>query len=141
MGVMRTRGRTPNACLLVALLVAATIHPAAAAPAGKPKPEITFNLAGRTFTNKEKVRMFGDIDPATHSERVTLHTQRFVKKDDDWEHYDKHVVDSDLDGSFSFRHPRLPKGKYRARAEVQETDDHLAGKNRWKVWAVRRRNF
>ena len=138
---MRTKRLRAVGAVMCAPLLVETWTPAAAAPAGKPKPEITFNLSGRTFTNKEKVRMFGDIDPATHSERVTLHTQRYVKKDDDWEHYDKHVVDSDLDGSFSFRHPRLPKGKYRARAEVKETDDHQAGKNRWKVWAVRRRNF
>lgn len=85
--------------------------------------------------------MYGDVDPAESSEVVTLHTQRYNKKDDDWKHYDMREVDSDSDGSFSYRHPSFRKGNYRTRAEVDETADHLAGKTRWKTIAVRRRNF
>jgi hypothetical protein len=124
------------------LLLLGMLSPATArAPAGKPKPDITFNLAGRTFTDKEKVRMYGDVDPATSSEIVKLHTQRYHKKDEEWKRYDIRRVESDSDGSFSYRHPRFPKGNYRTRAEVDETEDHLAGKTRWKTMAVRRRNF
>lgn len=124
-------------------LLAGLVQPASAAgaPAGKPKPDISFNLAGRTFTEKEKVRMYGDVDPATSSETVTLHTQRYAKKHEEWRLYDKRRVGSDSDGSFSYRHPAFPKGNYRTRAEVRETNDHLAGKTRWKTMAVRRRNF
>jgi hypothetical protein len=126
----------------IALLVAAAVAFAASpASAAKPKPEITFNLAGRTFTSKEKVRMSGEIDPATHAETVTLHVQRYDKDDDVWRNYDENVTKSDIDGSFRYRHSALPKGKYRARAEVGRTSDHRAGRNRWKVYAVRRRNF
>jgi hypothetical protein len=131
----------PSRFAVIVFVITGLVFGGPAGAAGKPKPDITFSLAGRTFTSKEKVRMSGDIDPATHSESVTLHTQRYVKKDDSWEHYDKHVVKSDLDGSFSYRHPSLPRGKYRARAEVQETDDHQAGRNRWKRYRVKRRNF
>jgi hypothetical protein len=125
----------------VVLLVAVQPATAARAPTGKPKPDITFNLAGRTFTEKEKVRMYGDVDPVDSSETVTLHTQRYNKKDEDWKHYDIHEVESDSDGKFSYKHPSFRKGHYRSRAEVDETDDHLAGKTRWKTLAVRRRNF
>jgi hypothetical protein len=122
---------------LGALLPASAAH----APTGRPEPDITFNLAGRTFTEKDKVRMYGDVDPATSSETVTLHTQRYKKNAEEWRLYDKRRVESDSDGSFSYRHPSFPKGNYRTRAEVAETDDHLAGKTRWKTMAVRRRNF
>jgi hypothetical protein len=122
-------------------MVVALAAPALPAPAGKPAPDITFNLAGRTFTEKEKVRMYGDVDPATASESITLHTQRYSKKTEDWEHYDIHEIDSESDGSFSHRHRPFKKGHYRTRAEVDETDDHLAGKTRWREMAVRRRNF
>ena len=128
---------------VTALLLLGAAAPAVAsrAPTGKPEPDITFNLAGRTFTEKEKVRMYGDVDPAESSEVVTLHTQRYSKKDEKWKHYDMREVDSDSDGSFSYRHPAFRKGNYRTRAEVDETADHLAGKTRWKTMAVRRRNF
>jgi hypothetical protein len=109
--------------------------------AAKSKPDIAFNLAGRTFTSAERVKMSGDVDPATHSEPVTLHVQRYDKADERWRNYDRNVVKSDVDGSFSYKHPPLRKGKYRARAEVGRTSDHRAGRNSWKQYAVRRRNF
>jgi hypothetical protein len=128
---------------IASVLLVALAQPAfpARRPAGKPEPDITFNLAGRTFTEKEKVRMYGDVDPATSAETVTLHTQRYSKKDDEWKHYDTPVDKTDSEGSFSYRHDEFRKGNYRTRAEVDETDDHLAGKTRWKTMAVRRRNF
>jgi hypothetical protein len=139
----RTRITRRTRALVAGLMLLSAVQPAFAsrAPAGKPKADITFNLAGRTFTEKERVRMYGDVDPAQSSETVTLHTQRYNKKDEEWKHYDMRKVDSDSDGKFSYKHPSFRKGNYRTRAEVDETDDHLAGKTRWKTMAVRRRNF
>ena len=122
--------------LALALVVAVAL-PAAAGE--KPKPDVDFSVAGETFTAQQNVRMTGDIDPATQPETVTIHTQRYNKKRERWKTYDRRRTESDSEGGFSFRHAPLPKGKYRARAEVEETADHLAGKNRWKKYTVRAR--
>jgi len=110
-----------------------------AAAGDKPKPDVSFSVAGETFTAQQNVRMTGDIDPATQPETVKIHTQRYKKKTDRWKTHDIRRTESDSSGAFSFRHAPLPKGKYRARAEVAETVDHLAGKNRWKKYTVRAR--
>lgn len=130
---MRTR-RSLTAAGLALLLVAGV-----AAAQEKPKPEITFSVAGDEFTARQAVPFTGTITPAT-PEQVTINVQKWNNTTEAWRFFDSNKVMSEVKDAdttrFSFTHDPLPKGKYRARAVVKETDDHLAGKNRWKNWRV-----
>jgi hypothetical protein len=115
-----------------------------AAAQDKPKPSVTFNLTETTFGPKQNVPMTGTVTPATAPEDVTINVQRWSFADDVWKPFDKNTVQStvlDADTTeYFFKHPPLPKGRYRARAEVQETDDHLGGKNPWRRYTVTKRH-
>jgi hypothetical protein len=127
--------RSISALLLLALLVPAS---SALAQGEKPKPDITFTMADTTFTAQQDVPMEGNISPATAPEEVTIKVQKFNNKTMKWKFFESGVIMSDDNGDFSTVHPPMGKGQYRARAEIQETDDHLAGKNRWVKYRVRR---
>ena len=112
-----------------------------AAAQDKPKPSITFSLAATTFkANEDPVIMKGTITPATAPEEVTLRVQKYKFSTETWEEFDTNTKTSvflDEDTyKFRYKHAPLPKGTYRARAQVQETDDHLAGANPWKKYRV-----
>lgn len=128
------RGKTGFVALVLAVLVAGPV--AGAQEEEKPKPDIEFSVAGDTFTSKENVKMTGTIDPFTAGEDVLIKVQKYNKDQEVWKFFDKNTVQADDQGAFQFKHEPLPKGTYRARAEVQETDDHLAGKNKWKRYKV-----
>ena len=86
----------------------------------------------------DDLRFRGSVAPETGSETVRVCLQHKIA-----EHRwgkcqrDRVVVNQVGAGQFTYRPRSLAAGRYRVRATVQETDDHLSGIGPWQAFTVR----